>query len=150
MIFSNFSFIFFVDIKTILYGHKHLNFTFQQILKKQNIQKTTFIRAAKSKNIRDKIFSLSRSQYLIIFFLKSSRRVCIILCWTWLWLLSIELSAINLKFMGLFFHYVTSNPPQPVFIFLRLIITEYRPKNLTIILQESIQYLWTCEFVWKF
>ena len=48
MIFSNFSFIFFVDIKTILYGHKRSNFTFQQILKKQNIQKTTFIRAAKT------------------------------------------------------------------------------------------------------
>ena len=32
----------------ILYGHKLSNFTFQQILKKQNIQKTTFIRATKT------------------------------------------------------------------------------------------------------
>lgn len=56
MIFRNFSFIFFVEIKTILYGHKRSNFTFQQILKKQNIQKTTFIRAAKTENIKNKIF----------------------------------------------------------------------------------------------
>ena len=39
-------------IKTVLYGHKLSNFTFQQILKKQNIQKTTFIRAAKTQTLK--------------------------------------------------------------------------------------------------
>ena len=129
MIFRNFSFIFFVDIKTILYGHKRSNFTFQQILKKQNIQKTTFIRAAKTENTKDRIFCFLDQNTLSYFFsIEDSASYCVEHdCDCYL----LSLSAINLKFMGLFFHYVTSNPPQPAFIFLLLIITEYKLKNLS-------------------
>ena len=135
MIFRNFSFIFLVDVKTILYGHKHSNFTFQQILKKQNIQKTTFIRAAKTENIKDKIFRfLDHNDIHIFFSIEDSASYCVEHdCDCYL----LSLSAINLKFMGLFFHYVTSNPPQPAFIFLLLIITEYRLNNLTSFLQNN-------------
>lgn len=52
--------------------------------------------------------------------------------------------------MGLFFHYVTSNPPQPAFIFLQLIITEYRAQEFDHFLQRFAKEVIVNRFVWKF